>query len=97
MMPAQALIMELMSGGRYRVSEDSLLKEVKMEKRELGDEHPSTLTSMANLVLTHNNQRRWKKAEDSEVQVMEMRKRVLGDDYPNTLASMANPAFTFKV
>ncbi|KAF1951016.1 hypothetical protein CC80DRAFT_425467, partial [Byssothecium circinans] len=44
-------------------------------KRMLGDEHPSTLTSMANLALTYGDQGRWKEAEELEVQVMETRKR----------------------
>ena len=45
-------------------------------KRVLGEEHPSTLTSMANLALTFWNQEQWKEAEELEVQVMETRKRV---------------------
>ena len=46
-------------------------------KRVLGEEHPSTLTSMANLASTYWNQGRWKEAEELFVQVMETRKRVL--------------------
>jgi hypothetical protein len=39
---------------------------------ELGaSEHPSMLTSMANLAFTYRNQGRWKEAEQLEVQVME--------------------------
>jgi hypothetical protein len=38
-----------------------------MEKRKqvLGDDHPDTLTSMANLAATYSNQGRWKDAEGS--------------------------------
>jgi hypothetical protein len=60
----------------------------------LGDKHPNTLTSMANLASTLWNQGRWTEAEKIEVQVMETRKRVLGDEHPNTLTSMANLAST---
>jgi len=60
----------------------------------LGVEHPSPLTSMANLASTFWNQGRWKEAEELEVQVMETRKRVLGQEHPSTLTSMANLAFT---
>jgi DNA repair protein RadC len=52
-------------------------------KRVLGQEHPSTLTSMNNLASTYQNQGRWKEAEDLEVLVMETRKRVLGQEHPD--------------
>ena len=51
-------------------------------KQVLGDDHPDTLTSMANLACTYRNQGRWKEAETLDVVVMEKRKQVLGDDHP---------------
>ena len=51
-------------------------------KRVLGQEHPSTLTSMANLASTFWSQGRWKEAEELEVQVMETSLRVLGQEHP---------------
>ncbi|KAK2734188.1 Kinesin light chain 5, partial [Colletotrichum kahawae] len=63
---------------------------------EYGQEHPSTLTSMANLASTYRNQGRWKEAEELEVRVIEMRKRVLREEHPSTLMSMANLALTTK-
>jgi hypothetical protein len=42
----------------------------------LGEEHPSTLTSIANLASTYGNQGRWKEAEE----------------HPDTLTSMINLA-----
>ena len=69
---------------------------METSKRVLGEEHPDTLTSMANLASTFWNQGRWKEAEELEVQVMETFKRVLGEEHPDTLTSMANLAFTFK-
>ena len=62
----------------------------------LGEEHPSTLSSMANLASTYRNQGRWKEAEELEVRVMETRKRVLGEEYPDTLTSMANLAAIYR-
>ena len=58
-------------------------------------EHPDTLTSMANLASTYWNQGRWKEAEELDVQVMETRKRMLGAEHPDTLTSMANLASTY--
>ena len=49
----------------------------------LGDEHPSTLTSMANLASTYRNQGRWTEAEKINVQVVETRRKVLGDEHPD--------------
>jgi hypothetical protein len=42
----------------------------RASSRVLGEEHPSTLTSMGNLASTYWNQGRWKEAEELEVQVM---------------------------
>jgi len=64
-------------------------------KRVLSDEHPHTLTSMANLASTYRNQGRWNEAKKLEVQVIETRKRVLSDEHPHTLTSMANLAATW--
>ena len=63
--------------------------------RVLGDEHPHTLTAMANLAATYRNQGRWKEAEELEVKVMEARTRVLGDEHPDTLTAMANLGSTY--
>ena len=68
---------------------------IETSSRVLGLEHPSTLTSMANLASTYRNQGRWKEAEELFVQVMETRKRVLGLEHPDTLTIMANLAWAF--
>ena len=68
---------------------------METSKTKLGADHPSTLTSMANLASTYRNQGRWDDAEQLFVQVMETRKTKLGADHPDTLTSMANLASTF--
>ena len=61
----------------------------KMEtKKVLWEEHPSTLTSMANLASTDRNLGRWKEAEQLQIQISETRKRVLRDEHPDTPTSM---------
>ncbi|KAI0810007.1 P-loop containing nucleoside triphosphate hydrolase protein [Xylaria sp. FL0064] len=82
--------------GKYTTSEAMARMSQDTRKTVLGPNHPSTLTSMANLASTYWNQGRWKEAESLEVQVMETRKTVLGPDHPSTLISMANLAFTWK-
>ena len=69
---------------------------MKTSKGILGLEHPSTLTSMANLASTYQNQRRWKEAEDLQLQVIDTRKGILGLEHPSTLTSMVNLAFTLR-
>jgi hypothetical protein len=65
-------------------------------KRVFSNEHPDTLTSMANLALTYNDQGRWKEAEELGVQAMETRKRVLSKEHPDTLLSMYNLTSTYS-
>src|ERR1700734_3366497 len=67
-----------------------------MRKKVLSAEHPSMLTSIANLVSTYRNQDRWKEPKELGVQVMETRKRVLGAEHPDTLTAMNNLAFTWE-
>ncbi|KEZ41458.1 hypothetical protein SAPIO_CDS7599 [Scedosporium apiospermum] len=76
-------------------AEKLFTQEVEMSKLKLGDDHPDTLTSMANLASIYRNQGRWEEAEKLDVQVMETRKVKLGDDHPDTLTSMANLALTY--
>jgi hypothetical protein len=82
--------MTLFEDGRWREAEELFMQVMETRKRVLGEEHPDTLTSMANLASTYRNQGRWKEAEELEVQVMETRKRVLDDEHPDTLTSVAN-------
>ncbi|KAF6784617.1 Kinesin light chain 5 [Colletotrichum sojae] len=81
--------------GNYSKAEVIVQQAVSTRAEILGQEHPDTLTSMANLASTFWNQGRWTEAEELEVRVMEMNKRVLGEEHPSTLASMNNLAHTW--
>ncbi|CAN9172419.1 unnamed protein product [Alternaria alternata] len=85
----------LSSDGRYKEAEELQVQVMQRRKRVLDDEHPSTLSSMANLASTYWNQGRWDEAEKLFVQVMETSKTKLGADHPSTLSSMANLASTY--
>jgi hypothetical protein len=82
-------------GGQWREAEMLQLQVMETRKQVLGEEHPDTLTSMANMASTYWNQGRWKEAEVLNVQVLEATKRVLGEEHPDTLTSMANLASTY--
>jgi hypothetical protein len=88
--------MALYSDGQYKAAEELQVEVMETSKRVLGDEHPNTLSSIANLASTYKNQGRLKDAEELQVQVMEMTKRVLGDEHPDTLSSIANLAATYR-
>jgi len=68
---------------------------VEMTKRVLGEEHPDSLMSMANLAFMYRNQGRWKEAEELQMPVMKISKRVLGEEHPDMLRSMENLVFTY--
>ncbi|KAF1948247.1 kinesin light chain [Byssothecium circinans] len=87
--------MVLFSDGRYNESEELFVQVMETRKRVLGEEHPDTLTSMANLASTYRNQGRWKEAEELQAKELEICLKVLGKEHPDTLASMANLASTF--
>ena len=69
---------------------------MKIRKEKLEADHPSTLTSIANLAVTYGEQGREDEAEKLEVQVIEIQKEKLEADHPSTLISMNNLAFTWK-
>ncbi|KAF5675931.1 hypothetical protein FDENT_9649 [Fusarium denticulatum] len=82
--------------GNYGVAENLSKKAVSTRSKVLGEEHPDTLTSMANLASTYWNQGRWKEAEELDMAVIETSKRTLGEEHPDTLTSMYNQAILWK-
>ncbi|KAF9470348.1 hypothetical protein BDN70DRAFT_772852, partial [Pholiota conissans] len=57
--------------GHWDEAEELEIEVMEKTKQFLGDDHPDTLRSMANLAATYWNQGRWKEAEKLEVEVME--------------------------
>ena len=90
------LALTYQSQGRWREAEELFVQVIDTSLKELGEEHPSTLTSMDNLASTFRMQGRWKEAEKLEVKVMETSLRVLGQDHPSTLTNMSNLASTYE-
>ncbi|EWY97447.1 hypothetical protein FOYG_02287 [Fusarium oxysporum NRRL 32931] len=81
--------------GNYGVAEDLSKMAVNARTKMLGEDHPDTLSSMANLASTYWNQGRWKEAEELDVGVLETMKTALGEEHPDTLRSMGNLASTY--
>jgi Tetratricopeptide repeat len=71
---------------------------VEVRNRDLGAEHPDTLTSLANLACTGGRQGRWKEAEHLLILAIGIWNRVLGETrerHPDILTSMAKLVFTY--
>ncbi|KAH8201674.1 hypothetical protein TruAng_004195 [Truncatella angustata] len=82
--------------GQWDAAEELEVQVMETRRKKLGEDHPHTLTSMANLASTYWNQGRWSAAEELFVQVIETRRKKLGEDHPHTLTSMANLASTYR-
>ncbi|KAH8647477.1 hypothetical protein BGZ60DRAFT_521339 [Tricladium varicosporioides] len=85
----------LHSDGRWKEAEELIMQLIETQKRVLGQEHPDTLCSIANLALVYWNQGRWKEAEGLGLQVIELMKKLLGEEHPDTLYSRANLASVY--
>ncbi|MCH8133033.1 MAG: tetratricopeptide repeat protein, partial [Myxococcales bacterium] len=71
------------------------VKTLEIQKRVLGEEHPSTLSTMNNLAILYEDQGRYDEAEPLYLKTLEIRKRVLGEEHPSTLSSMNNLAILY--
>jgi hypothetical protein len=54
----------------------------------LGEKHPDTIWSMANLAATYHSQGRYGEAEPMKIKVLELRREVLGEEHPDSLQTM---------
>ena len=82
--------------GFLKETEELEMRVLEVRKRILGEDHPDTLRSMANLAVTYSRQGREGEAEELLVRVVEIRKRVLGEEHPDTLTTMENLAVTYN-
>jgi tetratricopeptide (TPR) repeat protein len=64
-------------------------------ERLLGDEHPSTLASRANLATSYRRAGRTREAMAIEERVLADSERLLGGEHPNTITSRANLATSY--
>ncbi|KAG8782991.1 hypothetical protein FRC12_020229 [Ceratobasidium sp. 428] len=81
--------------GRWNEEEVLWAKALDTIKPTLGELHPDTLTSVANLASTYRNQGRWDEAEALDLRALNARKQTLGGLHSDTLTSMANLASTY--
>ncbi|KAJ7639205.1 hypothetical protein FB45DRAFT_1001147 [Roridomyces roridus] len=82
--------------GRYQEAEELELSVLQGGQKLLGNDHPETLTAMANLAVTYGQLGRYQEAEELELSVLQGGQKLLGNDHPETLTAMANLAVTYR-
>jgi tetratricopeptide (TPR) repeat protein len=76
--------------GHYKKAETLVRQALEIQRRTLGEEHPSTLTSMGTLAIIYRGERRYEEAETLIRQALEGSRRTLGEEHPETINCMAN-------
>ena len=81
--------------GQRALRAQSLLEEVLLVyRRILGDDHPNTLTTLANLSSLHQATGNLDVSSTYLGEVLSVRKRLYGNNHPDTLLCMNNPSPT---
>ncbi|KAF6515472.1 hypothetical protein HZS61_005378 [Fusarium oxysporum f. sp. conglutinans] len=81
--------------GRWREREPVDSRAWVLRRKVLGEKHPDTIRSMADLAATYHAQGRHDEDEEIAIKVLELRREVLGEKHPDTIRSMAALATTY--
>uniref|UniRef100_A0A0D2YIK6 Uncharacterized protein n=1 Tax=Fusarium oxysporum (strain Fo5176) TaxID=660025 RepID=A0A0D2YIK6_FUSOF len=81
--------------GRWREKEPVNSRAWGLRREVLGEKHPDTIDSMADLAATYHAQGRYEEAEGIYQEVLELRRDVLREKHPDTISSMAELAATY--
>jgi tetratricopeptide (TPR) repeat protein len=81
----------------YLFQAETLYKQaLAIRKKQLGDNHPDTATSLNNLAAFYESQGRYSEAETLYKQALAIRKKQLGDNHPDTAKSLNNLAALYE-
>ncbi len=72
--------------GKYAEAEVLYTEGLAAKRRQLGDDHPDTLTSMRNLGGLYQDQGKYAEAEAMYTETLAARRKQLGEDHQYTLA-----------
>jgi tetratricopeptide (TPR) repeat protein len=84
------------SQGRYSEAEPLYKQALAIRKAQLGDNHPSTATSLNNLAELYRLQGRYSEAEPLYKEALPITKTQLGDNHPDTAISLNNLAALYQ-
>ncbi len=93
---ANAKVAKLCAEGRYADALEFAHQTLERADKELGGDHPVTLSSVNNLAFLYKAQGRYNEAEPLYKRVLEVFERVLGYDHPNTLTGVNNLAALYS-
>jgi eukaryotic-like serine/threonine-protein kinase len=82
--------MAMQDTGLLEHATDPLTRALVIRRRELGDDHRDTLTSVNNMGYLLGSQGKLQEAERFHREALDGMRRVLGDDHPDTLRSISN-------
>nr|MDJ0843452.1 CHAT domain-containing protein [Crocosphaera sp.] len=82
--------------GRYTKAEPLYQQALAIKKQQLGENHPSTATSLNNLAGLYESQGRYTEAEPLLQQALAINKEQLGENHPDTASSVNNLAVLYK-
>nr|VFJ60188.1 MAG: Tetratricopeptide repeat-containing protein [Candidatus Kentron sp. DK]VFJ61298.1 MAG: Tetratricopeptide repeat-containing protein [Candidatus Kentron sp. DK] len=88
---------DLYGKGKYPLGEQLARRTLELANRELGENHPSTLTSLSNLASLYFSQGRYGKAEQLYARAFASYERVLGAEHPATLVTINNLAALYQL
>ncbi|KAJ5101071.1 hypothetical protein N7456_007123 [Penicillium angulare] len=87
--------LKLLDQGQWVDAEKLQVKVAELNRNALGEEHPDTLTSLANLASMLSRQGRWAEAETLSLRVLGARQKIFGAEHPATLTSTGNLAYIY--
>jgi tetratricopeptide (TPR) repeat protein len=76
--------------GEYSHAHEAFTLGLQTLRHFIGEEHPSTLTAMSNLVANHLARGDLSSAQSGVEHVLDARQRILGDEHPETVQTMNN-------
>ncbi len=76
--------------GEYKTARSHLERALEIRRRELGNDHRDTLTSINDLAVLHKFQGDYKEAEVLYLEALDGRSRMMGEAHPDTLVTMHN-------
>jgi tetratricopeptide (TPR) repeat protein len=86
----------LSSRGRYDEAETMYKEVLEASEKQLGTDHPDTLTAMNNLARAYASQGRYDDAESLHKQALDGREKRLGAAHPDKLRSMNDLALVYS-
>ncbi|MCZ8200240.1 CHAT domain-containing protein [Microcystis sp. LE19-55.1A] len=89
-------VIQLYQQGKYNEAIPLAEQALAIRKQQLGDNHPSTATSLNNLAFLYQSQGRYSEAEPFYKEALAIWKKQLGENHPNTAKSFGNLAGLYQ-